>query len=105
MFCKELKVVNLNITEDHYEYKALFRLCSEEYCMDIDLSELSEESLLQKVKDTFKLEESLEEIKEYIMNKVMDASKIESRINEGEQCCNESMDEQTQRDIHSLSRS
>lgn len=28
MKIKELKVVNLNITEDYYEYKALFRLCS-----------------------------------------------------------------------------
>lgn len=87
MKVKDLKVVNLNITEDYYEYKALFRLCSNEHCMDIDLSELSEPGVLENIKRTFGIEESLETIKETIMEKVMEASKIESRIKEGKDCC------------------
>lgn len=87
MKCRELKVVNLNITEDYYEYKALFRLCSDEHCMDIDLSEISEPKILEEIKNTFGIEEDINEIKEIIMEKVMEASKIESRIKEGKDCC------------------
>ena len=46
MKCRDLKVVNLNITEDHYEYKALFRLCTDDKCLDIDLAEISSDSKL-----------------------------------------------------------
>ncbi|HHW30801.1 MAG TPA: hypothetical protein GXX20_03870 [Clostridiaceae bacterium] len=87
MKIKELKVVNLNITEDYYEYKALFRLCSNEHCMDIDLSELSEPEVLENIKRTFVIEEDVHTIKETIMEKVMEASKIESRVKEGKDCC------------------
>ena len=44
MKCKDLKVVNLNITEDNYEYKALFRLCADDKCLDIDLADISEKT-------------------------------------------------------------
>ena len=87
MKCRELKVVNLNITEDYYEYKALFRLCSDEHCMDIDLSQISEPGVLKEVKNTFGIEEDIDEMKEIIMEKVMEASKIESRVKDGKDCC------------------
>lgn len=105
MLCKDLKVVNLNITEDHYQYKALFRLCTEEKCLDIDMENLSDNALLEEIKKTFSLEESIEEIKNIIMEKVLEASKIESRIVEGKNCCNENTDKKVQRDIDSLSTS
>ena len=57
MHCKDLKVVNLNITEDYYEYKALFRLCSDNQCFDIDLARLSEAEMLEEIKKSFSLEE------------------------------------------------
>ncbi|TYQ16226.1 UNVERIFIED_CONTAM: hypothetical protein Cloal_2748 [Acetivibrio alkalicellulosi] len=105
MLCENLKVVNLNITEDNYEYKALFRLCTESVCMDIDLAKITDESFLNEIKNTFQLEESPEEIKEIIMQKVMDASSIESHVSEGKSCCKENTDEKTQRGIDSLSTS
>jgi len=104
MKIKELKVVNLNITEDYYEYKALFRLCSNEHCMDIDLSELSEPGVLEKIKRTFEIEENADTIKEVIMEKIMEASKIESRIKEGKDCCY-NKDIIKDKHIDSLSRS
>jgi len=104
MLCKDLKVVNLNITEDNYQYKALFRLCTEDKCMDIDMENF-DTALLEEIKRTFSLEDSVEEIKNTIMEKVMEASKIESRIVEGENCCSENSDMKTQRDIDSLSTS
>lgn len=105
MLCKDLKVVNLNITEDNYEYKALFRLCTEVKCIDIDMEKLSDKSVLEEIKKVFSIEDSIEEINTVIMEKVMEASKIESRINEGKDCCNEKKDKNTQRDIDSLSTS
>lgn len=105
MKCKDLKVVNLNITEDNYEYKALFRLCTDDKCLDIDLADISEKNLLEEIKNTFGLEETTEEIKEIIMEKVMEASKLESRNVQGEGCCKSNTDGKTDRDIDSLSRS
>lgn len=105
MLCKDLKVVNLNITEDHYEYKALFRLCAEDTCLDVDLTRLSEEALLEEIKNKFNIDESISEIKDIIMEKVMEASKIESRIKQGEDCCKDKEDNRLQRGIDSLSTS
>lgn len=105
MLCKDLKVVNLNITEDNYQYKALFRLCTDESCMDIDMENISDNTVLEEIKKTFSLEESLEEIKAIITDKVMEASKTESRIVEGNSCSEERTDKKVQRDIDSLSTS
>lgn len=105
MLIKDLKVVNLSITEDYYEYKALFRLCSDESCLDIDLTKISEEGILSEIKSKFGIEETEDEIKEAIMKKVFEASKIESRINEGENCCKDSKGKKIQKDIDSLSTS
>ncbi|NLD50051.1 MAG: hypothetical protein GX660_23155 [Clostridiaceae bacterium] len=105
MLSKDLKVVNLNIAEDYYEYKALFRLCSDDVCMDVDLSALSDKAVLADIKSKFGLEESEEDIKEAIMKKVFDASQIESRQNEGKGCCKEVNEKKLQKDIDSLSTS
>ncbi len=105
MLSKDLKIVNLNITEDHYEYKAMFRLCNQDSCMDIDMANLSDISLLNEIKKNFEIEEDIEVMKEIITKKIFDASNLESRISEGEGCCKETEDKKTQRGIDSLSTS
>lgn len=105
MLSKDLKVVNLNIAEDFYEYKALFRLCSDDVCMDVDLSALSDNTVLADIKSKFGLEESEEEIKEVIMKKVLDASQIESCQKEGKDCCKDVDEKKLQKGIDSLSTS
>jgi len=105
MLCKDLKVVNLNITEDNYQYKALFRLCAQDKCIDIDMENFSDNAVLENIKKTFSIDESLDEIKTIIMEKVMEASKIESRIKEGKDCCNGEKNDKVQRGIDSLSTS
>lgn len=102
MLCKDLKVVNLNIGEDNYEYKALFRLCSDSACIDMDLEKFSEKGTLEEIKKTFSIEEPIDEIKNIIMQKIMEASKLESRISEGENCCSDIKDKKVQRSIDSL---
>ncbi len=105
MLCKDLKVVSLNISEDNYEYKALFRLCTESACMDVDMEKLSENGILEEIKKSFSIDESIDEIRKIIMDKVMEAAKLESTISEGENCCKETEDKKLRRSIDSLSMS
>jgi hypothetical protein len=105
MRCKDLKVVNLNITEDEYRYNALFRLCTEEACIETDVADISNGTRLQEIKDSFGIEESCEEIKEILMQKIVEISAAESRNLEGETCCPEVEDEGIQKSIGSLSMS
>lgn len=105
MFCKDLKVVNLNITEDNYEYKALFRLCSEDLCMDVDMADLSEASTIAEIKNNFGLEDDDDEIREIITGKIMEASTLESRIKEGKEAVDGAVDKKLQKGIDALSTS
>lgn len=105
MLCKDLKVVNLNITEDNYEYKGLFRLCTESVCMDVNLEKLSETGMLEEIKKSFSIQEPIDEMKDILNQKIMEASKLESKISEGENCCSEVKDKVVQRKIDSLSMS
>ncbi|MDK2800522.1 MAG: hypothetical protein PWP27_400 [Clostridiales bacterium] len=82
MLCKDLNVVHLNITED-YEYKALFRLCSKQECLDIDLVDVENTDMLNQIKEQFNLEDSVEDIKKILMDKIMKVTTMESRIVEG----------------------
>ncbi len=105
MKCADLKVVSLNITEDNYEYKALFRLCTENVCADMDVAELSKDEVLAEIKKNFVIDEPVEEMRNIIMDKVMEASKLESRITEGESYNEGVKDKELQRKIDSLSKS
>jgi len=82
VYCKDLKVVNLNITEDFYIYKGVFQLCSSDKSMEIDLADFSDynERKLKEIKNYFDLNDSLRDIYKIIMDKVMDAAKIQSRV-------------------------
>ncbi|MCX7710638.1 MAG: hypothetical protein N2484_12425 [Clostridia bacterium] len=105
MLCKDLKVVNLNITEDFYQYKALFRLCSENACMDIDMEMLSDPLILTEIIRTFEIEENTEVLKSEVTQKILEASKLESRIKEGQDYGRDVEDKKIQRNIDSLSTS
>lgn len=105
MLCRDLKVVSLNITEDEYRYGALFRLCTETVCMDADVDGISTGEKLQEIKESFGLRETCDEIREILMDKILEASAIESRNNEGETCCGEVEDERLQKNIDALSTS
>ncbi|MBZ4646381.1 MAG: hypothetical protein PWR27_341 [Petroclostridium sp.] len=102
MLCKDLKVVNLNITEDYYEYKGLFRLCSGEKCLDIDLMDLDNDNKLKEIKSNFNLKDDISDIKTILMEKIMEATKIESRIVEGKDYNENENDKKTERKISSM---
>ena len=104
MLSKDLKVRTLDITEDNYEFKALFRLCSGDACLDIDLEELSEKSQIEEIKRAFSIHEEDQIVVDTIMEKIMEASSLESRISEGKNL-EGSIGIKVQRDIDSLSTS
>lgn len=105
MRCKDLKITALDISEYNYEHKAVFRLCNESTCLNLEVEKLSDKQTLEEIKNVFSLEEQPEEIKDIIMDKIMEASKIESRVYQGENCCPEVQDKKVQRGIDSLSTS
>ncbi len=105
MKCKDLSVVNLNITEDHYEYKAPFRICDKGVCIDVDLERIEDSRILEEIKKSFSIDEPIPEMKKILMEKIIEASKLESKIFEGENCCKPDTDVAADRDIDALSMS
>ncbi len=105
MFSKDLRIVNLNITEDYYDYKGLFILRGGDKEFDVDLANAEKESKLKEIKTYFELEDEIEIIRKTIMDKVMEASKIETRIIEGKNYNEESKTVQNERVINSLDMS
>ncbi|MCX7842695.1 MAG: hypothetical protein N2489_06435 [Clostridia bacterium] len=84
MRVNELLVSSVNITEDEYCYKGLFILSGNSQSMNLDISELEEGDKLNNIKETFQLEDSIEDIKSSILAKVIEKASISSNIKEGE---------------------
>lgn len=84
MKTRDLLLSSLNITEDDYSYKGQFILSAGETSTHVELLELESDAGLQKIKAIFQLEESFDEIKKMIMEKVMEKASISSRNVEGE---------------------
>lgn len=82
MSVSEIVVVGLSITEDYYCYKGTFRLYSGNEYIFVDLAEFDRQKL-NEIKTKFGIDESIDEIREAIMSKVIEASKQESRNVQG----------------------
>lgn len=80
-----LLVSSLSITEDDYSYKGLFILSENEKTINVDISDLENNSKLMEIKAFFELEESPVEIRKILMDLVMEKASISSKFNEGEQ--------------------
>lgn len=106
MKIEQLKVLSLNISEDNYDYRALFRLCTDTVCMDVDLTDLSLNKKVEEIKAKFELDEQIEEIRDIIIKKVIAVSDVKSNVTEGENYSeHENKETSKQRAIDSLSMS
>ncbi len=105
MLSKDLKIINLNITEDYYDYKGLFILRGGEKELDVDLANVEKQSMIQQIKTYFDLDDDIEKIRKTIMDKLMEASKIEARIIEGKHYNEDLKNNKTERAISSLDMS
>ncbi len=79
----ELLVSSVNITEDEYNYKGLFILSSPDKSINLDLAEMENEDKIAEIRSFFSLEDSNEDIRKAIMEKVFEKAAISSRNNEG----------------------
>ena len=79
----DLQVSNLNISEDEYSYKGLFMLSGESISINVDLAELDGKVTLNEIINKFSLQESKEEIRSIVMDKVMIQAAVSTQIKEG----------------------
>ena len=106
MKSEQLKVLTLNISEDNYDYRALFRLCTDTAYMEVDLTELSLNIKVEEIKAKFELDEQIDEIRDIIIKMVIAVSDVKSNVTEGENYSkHENKETSKQRAIDSLSMS
>lgn len=84
MRTSDLLLTGLDISEDGYNFKAHFILKTNEKSKSVDLTDLDSNDKLQDLKDYFDLSDSIAEIRNQLMEKVMEKASISSKIVEGE---------------------
>ncbi len=80
----DLLLSSLSITEDNYNYKGLFILKYQSKSLKIDMANLSKTDRLREIKEYFELDEEPLQIRELLMDMIMEKVYISSRITEGE---------------------
>jgi len=84
MRVEQLNLSNLHITEDEYHFKGQFVLSSSDKSRSVDLEDIEKNTYLEELKAYFELEEPIGEIRDKLMDKVMEKAHIGSKIVEGE---------------------
>lgn len=84
MRVEQLNLSNLHITEDEYHFKGQFILSASDKSRSVDLEDLEKNTFLEDLKAYFELEEPASEIRDKLMEKVMEKAHIGSKIVQGE---------------------
>jgi len=79
-----LVLSSLHITEDEYHFKGQFILNAPGKSRSIDIEDLEKSAFLEDLKSYFSLEESIGEIKNTLMDMIIEKAHISSKIVEGE---------------------
>jgi len=79
----QLLMSSLDITEDGYIFKGQFILSSGDKSRHVDIEELENQSYLEDLKKYFELEESPAEIRNILIDMVVEKAQIGSKIREG----------------------
>lgn len=80
----DLLLSGLNITEDEYHYIGSFILAGNNKTLNVDMSDLESAVKLDEIRNFFELEEKAAEVKNIIMELVVEKAAISSKFNEGE---------------------
>jgi hypothetical protein len=83
MRTEQLLLSSLDITEDEYMFKGQFILNSGDKSKHVDMEELEQQSFLEELKEYFNLEESTSEIRNKIIDMVVEKAQISSKIVDG----------------------
>ncbi|MCX7923406.1 MAG: hypothetical protein N3B21_15560 [Clostridia bacterium] len=83
MKANDLLVSNLHISEDEYSYRGIFTLSAGDKALSIELSDMDNSSIIQEIRSFFSLENSNNEIRETIMNQLVEKAALSSKTTEG----------------------
>jgi hypothetical protein len=102
MRTNQLILSGLHITEDEYSYKGQFILSAQGKSRSVDMDDLEQSSFISELKKFFDLEEPVGEIRNILMDMVVDKAHIGSRIVEGENYEEASKKKKVERSARSL---
>jgi|LSQX01.3.fsa_nt_gb hypothetical protein len=105
MRTNQLILSGLHITEDEYSYKGQFILDAPGKSKTIDMEDLDQSSFITELKKYFDLEDPVEDIRNILMDMVMEKAHIGSKIVEGENYEETSKQKKVERHARSLDRS
>jgi Asp-tRNA(Asn)/Glu-tRNA(Gln) amidotransferase C subunit len=83
MRTEQLLLSGLDITEDGYIFKGQFILSNKNKSKHVDMEELEQRSFLEDLKNFFELEEPIREIRNKIIDMVVEKAQISSKIRDG----------------------
>jgi len=84
MKISDLLISGVDITEDNYHYIGQFILSSKNKSINLDLAELNGEEAINLIKETFDLEESNDEIRQSLIDRLVIKAGISSKDVQGE---------------------
>jgi hypothetical protein len=84
MRTEQLLLSGLDITEDNYSFKGQFILSGAGKSKHVDVEDLEHHSFLADLKKYFELEEHITDIRNILMEMIVEKAHISSKIVEGE---------------------
>jgi hypothetical protein len=105
MKTNQLIVSGLHITEDEYSYKGQFILNGKGKSRPVDMDDLENSSFISELRDFFDLEEPVGNIRDILMDMIVEKAHISSKIVEGENYDESSKQKKVERSARSLDMS
>ena len=105
MRTNQLNISGLHITEDEYSYKGQFTLNAPGKSRSIDMDDLERSSFISELKKYFELEEQVGDIRNLLMDMIVERAHVGSKIVEGENYEESSKKKKVERSARSLDMS
>ncbi len=105
MRTNQLIISGLHITEDEYSYKGQFILNAPGKSRSIDMDDLERSSFISELKKYFELEEQVGDIRNLLMDMIVERAHVGSKIVEGENYEESSKKKKVERSARSLDMS
>ncbi len=102
MKTNQLIISGLHITEDEYSYKGQFILNAPGKSRTVDMDDLEKSSYISELKDFFGLDEPVGDIRNILMDMIVEKAHISSKIVEGENYEESSKQKKVERGARSL---
>ena len=84
MRTSELLLSSLDISEYDYHHTGQFYLSSEGTSIKINLSDIQNDIVINNIKNIFSLKDDVEQIRDTLMDMLVEKANISSKISEGE---------------------